>query len=200
MQFGIAQRKEIIRLVHNGSTMSLQASSVPVSWNSLAMHVTCGGPRYSKIGGCDVENSVTLTSGQRLKGIYPRPCDLHKCYHVAGSFQETIFCNPILVVGTPSPSVYLNRGRPGNDASSSSHKLLVNKIKGLVLFFFPTDLGQRHQGDPHVDTGRGWDQRVSCISHKSRKQFRKFLDDYWSAMGRSCGSCGSSSQVGSKIW
>ena len=173
-------------------------------WKRLQILLLCllhvGGLGTARWVAVMWKNSLSLTGGQRAKGIYPRPCDLHKCYHVAGSFQETIFCNPILVVGTPSPSVYLNRGRPGNDASSSSHKLLVNKIKGLVLFFFPTDLGQRHQGDPHVDTGRGWDQRVSCISHKSRKQFRKFLDDYWSAMGRSCGSCGSSSQVGSKIW
>jgi len=40
-------------------------------------------------------------------------------------------------------------GRPGNDASSSSHKFLVNKIEGLVLFCsyqFRTETSRRPTG------------------------------------------------------
>ena len=140
---------------------------------------------------------MSSTGGQRAKGIYPRPCDLQKCCHVAGSFQETIFCNPIFVVGTPSPSVYwLNWEGLGMMLVPAVTNSWSTKCRDWCSFFFPTDLGKRHQGDSHVDTGRGWDQRVSCISHKSRKQFRKFLDDYWNAMGSSCDS---SSQFVSKI-
>jgi len=95
------------------------------------------------------------------------PC----CRIISGDY----FCDPVLVVRTPSPSVYqLNWEGLGMMLVPAVTNSWSTKLRDWCSFV-PTNLGQRHQGDPRVDTGRGWDQRVSCISHKSRNSSGSFL-------------------------
>ena len=54
---------------------------------------------------------------------------------------------------------------PGNEASLPHDE---ETAFGIIIFF--QFVGQRHQGDPQVDVGRGWDQRVGCCSLGSRAE------------------------------